>query len=190
MWDSVINDIVNIKAFKHNGTLYRQLTGNKVLFQNDEYTLVLSIMTKVEELNGQKWYCKDPVLWWFFKNKFYNFSVTVRDGECFFYVNLASPAIISNNSIRYIDYDLDIKKSNGVPAKVLDKKEFDKNKKLFKYDPKLIKIIDKSLRDLVKMMNEEIEPFKKDYVKELVDNLIKNHNYPKNKRVKIRQTPK
>lgn len=190
MWDTILYNIIDIKAFKHDGTLYRQLNGNKVVFQNEQCVIVLSISTKVEEKNGQKWTCRDPILWWFFKDEFYNVSVTIKSNECYFYVNLSSPTVINGNSIEYIDYDLDIKKYPGTNMKIIDKVEYEKNKVEYKYPTELLKIIEKTIDQVTNNISKEETPFSKEYIKSFIDELITNGNYPKNKRIKMQPIKK
>ena len=61
----------------------------------------------------------------------------LRQTGIYYYCNIASPYVIENGLITYIDYDLDVSKAPNGPVKVLDENEFFENKTLLNYNDKI-----------------------------------------------------
>jgi protein associated with RNAse G/E len=70
-----------------------------------------------------------------------------------FYVNIASPYIFEEDTLKYIDFDLDFKiighELNFI--KKLDEHEFDENKKKYNYPDSLINKINEAQQEIETM---------------------------------------
>ena len=72
-----------------------------------------------------------------------------KDG-IYYYCNIASPFIIEENTVKYIDYDLDLRIFPSGEYKVLDRLEYKYHKKIMNYPPELDKVINNALDELIK----------------------------------------
>ncbi len=163
---------LNVQAFKYNGELYRQWNGVKIISNNSNFVSCLLYKTKVVERNGQKWIIKEPTLWFFSKKDFFNLTVLWRKTGLYYYINLASPFFIEKDTIKYIDFDLDIKIYPSKPFQIVDQLDFAKNKEKW-YDEKTIKVIYENLVNIAKKYQRKDDFFDEYYVYQTFENLIK-----------------
>ena len=90
---------------------------------------------------------------------------------------MASPFIIEENTIKYIDYDLDLRVFPDGSFKVLDRGEYKYHKLLMKYDDNIDYILKEELTGLINKVRGKEETFQKDIVEKycrLYDRLKKN----------------
>ena len=164
--------ILNVQAYKHDGTLYRQWNGLKVLEVSNEAVVLLMFKTKVIEKSGQRWIVREPTLWWFPREGWYNTTGLIRASGTYFYTNLASPFLFEDNTIKYIDYDLDIKAYPGKPVKVVDRKEFERHSEQMGYGTKLIKIVEDELQAVLKLIKAGDYYFDDEVVDQWIEYLV------------------
>lgn len=124
---------LSVHAYKHNGDLYRCWEKSVVLENNEKYLVLVNEHVTITEINGRKWTTVDPAIWLFFKDNWYNIICMIREDGIHYYCNIASPVIYDSQTIKYIDYDLDIKVFPNRTYKLLDLKEFKNNRKIWKY---------------------------------------------------------
>ncbi len=167
-----LNQIINVQAYKHNGQLYRQWNGVKIITILNNALILLLFKTKVQELKNQKWIVCEPMLWWLPFNDFFNTTAMVKTDGIYYYTNIASPPIFEDNTLKFIDYDLDIKNYPKIKNKLVDKKEFADNTKRLSYSPQLLKIIDQVIKKVLKLSNNQEEFFNPNQIKELIKKLI------------------
>ena len=179
--------IINVQAYKHDGTLYRQWNGVKVIETSPERVVLFMYKTKVTEDSGQSWVVREPILWWMPTEEFYNTTGLIRQSGTYFYTNLASPPIYEDGTIKYIDYDLDIKAYPESPIKVVDKGEYEKHKKLYKYPKKLEVILDRTMQGLITKMRHNEDVFDEDviesYLQDLVDDKLISQKFAKTRKL-------
>ena len=77
---------------------------------------------------------------------------------------LASPFIIEDNTIKYIDYDLDLRVFPNGSFKVLDRGEYNYHKKLMNYSKELDKILKFELSNLIDFAKSKKGPFDKEEI--------------------------
>ncbi len=164
--------IINVQAYKHDGTLYRQWNGVKVLEISPEMITLFMYKTKVAEKSGQKWVVREPIIWWFPKYSFSNTTGLVRPSGTYFYTNLASPPLFEDQTIKFIDYDLDIKAYPDSPVKIVDKLEYERHTKLYNYPKKLDKIIRRNVKNTIKKIKLKEDFFDDDVVDRYIEDLI------------------
>ena len=68
---------------------------------------------------------------------------------------MASPFLIEDNTIKYIDYDLDLRVFPDGSFKVLDRGEYKYHKNLMKYPESIDKILKEELTNLINMVREK-----------------------------------
>ena len=72
---------------------------------------------------------------------------------------MASPFIIENKTIKYIDYDLDLRVFPNGAFKVLDRGEYSYHKGIMNYPEAIDKIVKEDLTTLIDMARNKKSPF-------------------------------
>lgn len=174
-------DKYSIHGYKHNGELYKVWDETIFLDQNDEYYVFANNKIKVTEKDGRSWRTKEPAITFYYKKKWYNIIAQLKNKGIYYYCNISSPVIIENNTIKYIDYDYDLRVYPDGTYKVLDESEFQYHKKIMNYSEDIEKIILYELDNLINKYKKREEPFNIETIKYYSDkynnlNLLNNKN--------------
>ena len=145
-----IGDKLEIQCYKHNKKIHRAWEEAVVLDVKKDYIVFGNNKTLVIEAEGTTWRTKEPAIMYFFKNKWYNVIAQMKKDGIYYYCNIATPFIIEENTIKYVDYDLDLRIFPKGDYKVLDKLEYQYHKKKMKYSSDLDKVINTAMNDLIK----------------------------------------
>ncbi len=145
-----IGDKFQIQCYKHNGKIHRAWDEAIVLDIKKDYIVFGNNKTKVTEAQGTWWKTKEPAIMYFFKNEWYNIISQIKKDGIYYYCNIATPFIIEEGTIKYIDYDLDLRIYPSGEFKILDKLEYEYHKKIMGYDDTLDKVIKNGLDNLIK----------------------------------------
>ena len=106
--------------------------------------------TTVTEALGNTWKTKEPAIMYFFKDEWFNIIVQFKKDGIYYYCNIATPFILEEKTIKYIDYDLDLRVFPNGSYKVLDRMEYKYHKKIMNYSDELDQVINYALDDLIK----------------------------------------
>ena len=156
-----IGDKLEIHCYKHNGKLHRQWDEAIVLDIKDDYVVFGNNQTTVVDSDGKVWKTKEPAIMFFFKNRWFNIIGQIKDYGIYFYCNIATPFIIDDNVIKYIDYDLDLRVFPNGSFKILDRMEYRYHKKQMHYSNRLDFILKYELGNLIDMVRIKEMPFDK-----------------------------
>lgn len=154
-----VGDCLTIHCYKHNGVLYQvseeaivlEITEDKLVCANDK--------TKITEQDGRSYHTNETAILIFYKKNWFNVIAQLKQKGLFYYCNIASPYIIDNNIIKYIDYDLDLRVFPDGGFRILDRNEYKYHKRIMNYSNDLDKIIKSELQALIELKKEEKEPF-------------------------------
>lgn len=175
-----INSIINVQSYKQDGTLYKQYNGLKVIEITNSWLVLFAYKTKVAEEQGSKWVMREPMLWFFDrKNNFYNTTTLLRNTGIYYYTNLASPYIFEDDTIKYIDYDLDIKWYPNEEIRVIDKNEFKRHIKQMNYSKELINKINSTTNKVLNLIYKKEGIFSKSLMHSYIDSLKEQYLLPK-----------
>ena len=144
-----IGDKLEIQCYKHNGKIHRAWNEAVVLDIKKDYIVFGNNKTTVTESEGTTWKTKEPAIMYFFKNKWYNIIAQMKKDGVYYYCNIATPFIIEENTIKYIDYDLDLRVFPKGEYKILDRMEYEYHKNKMKYSDDLDYVINTALDDLI-----------------------------------------
>lgn len=139
-----------IHSYKHNSKIHRAWDEAVLLEIHDNYLIFGNERTKVTESDGRTWRTKEPAVLYFFKDKWYNIIGQYKKDGIYYYCNIASPYVIEEDTIKYIDYDLDLRIFPNNEYKILDKMEYKYHKKIMNYSDNLDKVIKNGLEELIK----------------------------------------
>lgn len=145
-----IGEKLQIQCYKHNGNVHRSWDEAILLDNKNDYMVFGNNKTNVTKAEGVTWKTKEPAIMYFFKDKWYNIIAQLKKDGIYYYCNIASPFIIEENTIKYIDYDLDLRVFPSGQYKILDRLEYNYHKKIMNYSNELDKIINSSLEELIK----------------------------------------
>jgi protein associated with RNAse G/E len=97
----------------------------------------------------------------------------IRSDGVHYYCNIASPSISQENSITYIDYDLDIGMSPNNNIRILDEMEYKRHSEQMEYSYELDFIIKKSMYEVISKCKKRISVFG-EIINSYYDNYFKN----------------
>lgn len=164
-----IGDKYKIHCYKHNGEAYQASEETIILDIKDEYIVCGNDMVDVTEPEGHSYKTKELAIIYFYKHNWFNCIAQLKSFGLFYYCNMASPYIIDDNVIKYIDYDLDLRVFPDGGYKILDYNEYKYHKKKMKYPEEIDIIINKELQKLIKMRKNNEGPFDRKEIKKYKD---------------------
>ena len=156
---NIIGHWLTIKCFKHDGQPHRIWDRGLVLENTDDYIVVATKRAKVVEANGRRWFTKEPAVTIFSKKEWWNVICMIKKSGIVYYCNIASPSLIHEDSIEYIDYDLDAKLFHDNEILILDEKEYMHHRASYNYPKELDKVLDVQTRKVVLKMKARQFPF-------------------------------
>lgn len=175
-------NIFKIISKKHDGNLHRRWEKN-FLFHKDDYTLIGgNNQTVVTEVDGKTWCTKDPALFYFPRDKWYNVIIIFEEGRYFYYCNISSPFTWRNNSLIYIDYDIDIVVEQDYHFKIVDEQEYEQNKMAYHYPKYIDDAVKNAKNQLTTSITMRRSPFNETFISKWKDVLFNlNNSYPVNR---------
>lgn len=152
-------DEIQIQSYKHDESLHRIWEKATVIFSDEEVTIVANQRTKVIEANGRFWHTREPSVSWFYKKHWFNIIAIIKKDGMHYYCNIASPYVIDEEGLKYIDYDLDVKVVNDFSYTTLDRNEYNRHKDKMDYPKELKVVLEEELKVLKKMIESKEGPF-------------------------------
>ena len=154
-----VGDTLVIHCYKHNGMIHKSWKLAYVLDIKNDYIVLGNENVLVTKQDGRTWHTKEPAIMFFYKKRWFNIIAQLKPNGIFYYCNIASPYVIDDGIIKYIDYDLDLRVFNDGAFKILDRNAYNHHKKLMR-DPKEINFIVKNeLSSLIEMKKSSVFPF-------------------------------
>lgn len=149
-----IGDKLKIHCYKHNGKPHRAWNEAVVLDIKKDYIVLGNYKTTVINADGNVWKTKEPNIMYFFKNEWFNIIAQLKKDGLYFKCNIASPFIIEQETIKWIDYDLDLRIFPSGEYKILDQMEYKYHKKIMGYNDDLDYVLNKALERLIELYNK------------------------------------
>lgn len=149
-----IGDKLQIQCYKHNGKIHRAWDEAVVLDIKKNYIVFGNNKTRVTEAEGNVWKTNEPAIMYYFKDKWFNIIAQLKKNGIYYYCNIASPFIIEDNTVKYIDYDLDLRIFPNGDYKVLDELEYQYHKKIMNYSNDLDFVINNALEELIEFYKD------------------------------------
>lgn len=165
---SSIGKWVRIQSYKHDGSLHRTWDNVMILDVTDEYIATGSCASRVVECDGRIWYTKEPAVSVFFLKNWFNIIAMMRGHDVCYYCNIASPSLIDNTTIEYIDYDLDLKLFPDSTIVELDRKEYLLHREKYRYSDDIDRIVNHEFERVRKLMERQEFPFQDDRMKRYI----------------------
>mgnify|MGYP000696524040 CR=1 FL=1 len=146
--------------FSFSRSVILHVAGNNAAIEK-----IINNKIKVTEIDGRSWRTKEPAITFYYKKSWFNIIAQLKNTGVYYYCNISSPVIIENDTIKYIDYDYDLRVFPDGAYKILDKSEYEYHKKIMHYSNDLDKIIKYELNNLIIKYKNNEEPFDKETVK-------------------------
>jgi uncharacterized protein len=164
---------VVIKSFKHDGKLHRLWKQNWLvphsIFPEGSIpadTIVLvNDRTPICEADGNWWTSRVPSVAYFFPGQWYNVVALLEESGVRHYCNVASPCYSYEDTLTYIDYDLDVIRYPSGRYDVVDRQEFRLHKEKYRYTPLVIKNVESGLDQVIRRMDRNDAVFQADLSK-------------------------
>ena len=138
-----------IQCYKHNGKPHRSWDEAVLIDIKKDYMVFANNKTLVIESEGNTWKTKEPAIMYFFKNEWFNVITQLKKDGITYYCNIATPYIIEEGTIKYIDYDLDLRIFSNGSYKILDKMEYQYHKRVMKYSDELDYVVNNAMNELI-----------------------------------------
>lgn len=155
---------IHIQSFKHDGSLHRTWTMGMVIHADDDGYTIVTNKSWVIESDGRTWLTREPALWFFYPDQWFNICAMIRRDGIYYYCNLASPALFDGEALKYIDYDLDYKLYPDGRYMLLDNDEFLTNSDMMHYSEDIQQIILHAKNKLSQWIESYHPPFDDRYV--------------------------
>jgi len=156
-----IGDTLVIHCYKHNGVIYETSKVAYLIDIKDDYIVLGDENVLITKKDGRTWHTKGSAIMFFYKNRWFNIIAQLKEDGIFYYCNIASPFVIDDNALKYIDYDLDLRVFNDGAFKILDRNEYNYHKKLMNYPKEINYIVKQELSSLIEMKKAGEFPFDK-----------------------------
>lgn len=165
MKDIKVGDNLELHCYKHNGKINSISDKITILDIQDDYIVCADYKTTITESDGSTHKTKEPAIIYFYKNRWFNILAQLKKPGLFYYCNIATPYLLDDNIIKYIDYDLDLRVYPDGGYKILDQNEYNYHKKIMHYSDELDEIIKSELDELIKWKNDNYGPFDVENIK-------------------------
>ncbi len=175
-----VGDCLTIHCYKHNGILHRVCAEAIVLEITEDRIVCANDKTKITECDGRSYHTNEIAILFFYKKKWFNIIAQLKQQGLFYYCNIASPFIIDNHIIKYIDYDLDLRVFPDGGFHILDRNEYKYHKKIMNYSSELDKILENELQVLISLKKEDKDPFNKECIEKYFQKYLKLKKNAKN----------
>ena len=159
MEDIKVGDKLAIHCYKHSGAIDRICDEAIVLEINENMLVCANDKVKLIENDGRVHRTNESAILFFYKNRWFNILGQLKKHGLFYYCNIATPFLIDNGIIKYIDYDLDLRVFPDGGFKILDRNEYNYHKKIMKYPKEIDLIIKKELSSLIELKRNNDGPF-------------------------------
>ena len=157
-------ETIQIHSYKHNGRIHRVWQETMVLKGTNNIVIGANEKTLVTESDGRTWLTREPSICYFHAEHWFNIICMLREDGVYYYCNLSSPFVYDNGSIKYIDYDLDVKVFPDMSYTLLDEDEFEMHKVEMNYPEVIEKILRRHLQTLISWIQQRRGPFAPDFI--------------------------
>ena len=152
-------DRLQTQCYKHDGNVHKCWEETIYLTSTDEYNIFANYKTKVTEFDGRVWRTKEPAIVFFSKTNWFHIIGQIKKDGIYYYCDMASPHVIEDGVIKYIDYDLDLRVFPDGSFKVLDRGEYQYHKRIMNYSNDIDKILKDELTILINKVRNKEYPF-------------------------------
>lgn len=156
-----MNQIFTINSRKYDGKIHRSWKA-ELIEQKDSLLAFLGVFD--QEINHpilDVIRCGTVSYEFYWLDRWYNVFRFHEPGGEFrnFYCNISQPPFMSENTLDYIDFDIDILVWKDFSYQILDLEEFEENEEIFKYPAELVEKIHAGLLEIEFLIEKRLFPF-------------------------------
>ncbi len=163
---------LQIHCYKHNGKIHRTWDEAIVLDIKDDLLICGNNRVTVTEKDGRNHKTREIAIIFFYTKRWFNVFAQFKKQGLYYKCNIATPYLIDDNIIKFIDYDLDLKVFPDGTFRVLDRNEYKYHKIKMKYSEDLDKILQSELTELINMKRAEVGPFNKNVIEKYYEKYL------------------
>lgn len=160
------NNVV-IKSFKHNGHIHRIWFENwsvpeqelHPLHAKERFHVFINHGTRIRESDGKEWVSRVPGVTFFLPGHWFNIVALLETTGVRYYCNIASPFTYYDNTVTYIDYDLDAIKLPDGAIHIVDEEEYRLHRVQYQYPALVEAKVREGMDALMKRMKHNAAPF-------------------------------
>jgi protein associated with RNAse G/E len=156
-----VGEIINIRALKYTNIIHYEWQGELIKETTDYIMVLCKPGRKLKHHTKCKTFTINNTSLEFFSLK-EGFTVAMEiDNEKItsYYCNIAKPSVFSNNSLSFVDLDLDLVKQHNEDWRVLDIEEFENNSTKYNYPLEIKEGAIQGLEVLKNMAKRKVFPF-------------------------------
>ncbi len=157
--EDLLGSKLKVHCYKHNGKIHRTWDEVVILDETRDCLICGNNKVKITESDGRTHKTKETAIIFFFKKRWFHVTAQLKNNGLYYKVDMASPFLIDDGIIKYIDYDLDLKVFPDGDFRILDRNEYKYHKKIMKYSEDLDLVLRCELTDLINMKRAEVGPF-------------------------------
>ena len=172
--ENLLGQRLSVHCYKHNGKIHRTWDEVIILDETKDCLICGNNKVKITESDGRSHKTKETAIIFFFKKRWFHITAQFKPNGLYYKADMASPYLIDNGIIKYIDYDLDLKVFPDGEFRVLDRNEYKYHKKIMKYSENLDLILQSELTELINMKRAEVGPFNKNIAQKYYEKYIEN----------------
>lgn len=136
-----------------------------MVLKTTEHSLIgVNDHTLVTENDGRRWVTREPAIVYFHKKFWFNIIAMIREEGISYYCNIASPYVLDQEALKYIDYDLDVKVFTDGGKRLLDVEEYENHRRKMNYPTDLDYVLKENVKILVDWINNKKGPFSQAYI--------------------------
>lgn len=148
-----------IVSKKHDGRLHRKWVTNRLFHSDDRNVIAANYRTIVIEQNNDKWCTVDPAISYFHQDYWFNVIIIFQGSTHYYYCNLASPYKWKDQTLTYIDYDIDVIVAADYTYEIVDRMEFIENSNKLSYPIQIKREVERAIVQLQEMIRLRKGPF-------------------------------
>lgn len=160
----VEGETIQIHSYKHNGRIHRVWQETTVLKGTNNIVIGANERTMVTESDGRTWLTREPSICYFHAEHWFNIICMLREDGVYYYCNVSSPFVYNNGSLKYIDYDLDVKVFPDMSYTLLDEDEYEDHKRQMGYPEVIDQILHNNVEKLIGWIKQRRGPFAPDFI--------------------------
>jgi|SRR5690625_3956978 len=159
-----VGEDIQIKSYKHDGSLHRIWNSSIVLKGTEMVVIGANDKTVVTERDGRSWITREPAICYFHGERWFNIIGMLKTDGIHYYCNISSPFLYEENVLKYIDYDLDLKVFPDMTYEILDEDEYEEHKLQMNYPKVLDRILYNSIDQLIQWVHQRKGPFSPGFI--------------------------
>ena len=165
--------VLRVHCYKHNGKIHRTWDKTTVLDETDDYLVCGNNKVKITESTKRTHRTKETAIVFFYKRRWFHVTAQFKTNGLFYKVDIASPFLVDEDVIKYIDYDLDFKIDPYYHIRTLDEFEYKKHKKIYNYSEELDEVVRYNFKKVKNKIEKKDFPFSHELIESLYKEYLK-----------------